>query len=132
MIEGKVSRNRQATVNIEVADVQGRFQVLEAVFDSDFTGYLTLTADTIQQLELPPVGHRKSELANGELPDFEAFLATLSWHGLRRDALVLKSDSTQLLGMALIWGSRVTLDAMTGGNVAIEALEPASQSPQAA
>ena len=56
----------------------------------------------------------------------------MSWHGSRRDALVLKSDSTQLLGMALIWGSRVTLDAMTGGNVTIEALEPASQSPQAA
>ena len=47
MIEGKVSRNRQATVNIEVADVQGHFQVLEAVFDSGFTGYLTLTAHTI-------------------------------------------------------------------------------------
>ena len=38
--------------------------------------------------------------------------------------LVLESDSVPLLGMTLLWGSRVTLDASTGGEVAIEELPP--------
>ena len=34
-------------------------------------------------------------------------------------------DSDPLLGMALLWGSRVTLDALNDGEVAIEELSPA-------
>ena len=48
----------------------------------------------------------------------------MSWHGRLSDALVLKSDSAPLLGMTLLWGSRVTVDALTDGQVTIEELEP--------
>ena len=57
---------------------------------------------------------------------FDAYLAAKSWHGSLRDALVLQSDSTPLLGMTLLWGSRVTLDAVTSGEVTIDELEPST------
>ena len=79
----------------------------------------------MEQLGLPSVDQRTFELANGEMFEFEAYLAEVSWHGCLRDALVLKSDSAPLLGMTLLWGSRITVDALTDGEVTIKGLEPA-------
>jgi hypothetical protein len=42
------------------------------------------------------------------------------------DAVVLRSDSEPLLGMALLWGSRVTLDAIEQGEVSIRELQAGS------
>ena len=124
MIKGKVRGNQQALVTIDVIDGEGRPQPLEAILDTGFTGYLTLPTGSIQQLGLRSVGQRSFELANGELFEFEAYLAAVSWHGRISDALVLKSDSAPLLGMTLLWGSRVTADALTDGEVTIEELAP--------
>ncbi len=124
MIKGKVSGNQQALVTIDVIDGEGRPRPLEAILDTGFTGYLTLPTGSIQQLGLRSVGQRSFELANGELFEFEAYLAAVSWHGRISDVLVLKSDSAPLLGMTLLWGSRVTVDALTDGEVTIEELAP--------
>ena len=126
MIKGKISGDQQALVTVDIIDGEGRPQPLEAILDTGFTGYLTLPTESIQQLGLPSVGQRTFELANGELFEFEAHLAAVSWHGRLKDALVLKSDSAPLLGMTLLWGSRVTLDALNDGEVVIEDMARAS------
>ena len=125
MIRGKVTGDQQALVTVDIMDGDDLLQPIEVILDTGFTGYLTLPTDSIQELGLPSVGRRTFELANGELFEFEAYLAAVSWHGRLSDALVLKSDSAPLLGMTLLWGSRVTVDALTDGQVTIEELEPA-------
>ncbi len=125
MIRGKVSGDQQALVVIDIMDGDSRFQPVEVILDTGFTGYLTLPTESIQELGLPSVGRRTFELANGELFEFEAYLAAVSWHGRLVDALVLKSDSAPLLGMTLLWGSRVTVDALADGEVTIEELKSA-------
>ena len=125
MIKGKVSGDLQALVIVDIMGGEGRPQSLEAILDTGFTGYLTLPTESIQQLGLRSVGQRIFELANGDLFEFEAYLAAVSWHGSLTDALVLKSDSIPLIGMTLLWGSRVTVDALTDGEVTIEELAPA-------
>ncbi len=124
MIKGRVDGNQQALVTIDIIDGEGSIQSIEAILDTGFTGYLTLPTDSIQRLGIPSVGQRTFELANGELFEFEAFLAAVTWHGRLRDVLVLKSDSAPLLGMTLLWGSRVTVDAFFDGEVKIEELPP--------
>lgn len=124
MISGEVSGDQQALVTIEITDAEGSPRPVEVILDIGFTGYLTLPAETIRQLGLSSVGGRTFELANGELFEFEAYVAAVSWHGRLTDTLVLRSDSAPLLGMTLLWGSRVTLDAVAQGEVRIEALEP--------
>ena len=94
------------------------------VLDTGFTGYLTLPADSIRLLGLQPVGQRTFELANGELSEFEVYLGSVSWHGRPTDVLVLQSDGVPLLGMTLLWGSRITVDALIGGAVEVEELAP--------
>lgn len=124
MIRGKVTGDQQALVTVDIMDGDDLLQPIEVILDTGFTGYLTLPTDSIQELGLPSVGRRTFELANGELFEFEAYLAAVSWHGRLSDALVLKSDSAPLLGMTLLWGRRVTVDALTDGRVTIEELEP--------
>ena len=123
MIRGTVTGEQQALVSVDIVDSNGLLQPIEVILDTGFTGYLTLPTDSIQELGLPSVGRRTFELANGELFEFEAFLAAVSWHGRLRDALVLQSNSAPLLGMTLLWGSRVTVDALADGQVTIEELQ---------
>ena len=124
MIKGRVDGNQQALVTIDIIDGEGSIQSIEAILDTGFTGYLTLPTDSIQRLGIRSVGQRTFELANGQLFEFEAFLAAVTWHGRLRDVLVLKTDSAPLLGMTLLWGSRVTIDAFIDGEVKIEELPP--------
>ena len=124
MINGKVSSNQRALITIEIFDSEDRLQSMEAILDTGFTGYLTLPQESIRQLGLRSVGQRTFELANGDLFDFQVYLGSVSWHDRPNDVLVLESDSVPLLGMTLLWGSRVTLDASTGGEVTIEELAP--------
>lgn len=126
MIRGRVSGDQQALIAVDIIDGDGRPQPVEVVLDTGFTGYLTLRPRTISDLGLPSVGQRTFELANGELFDFQVFLGSVSWHSRTSDVLVLQSDSVPLLGMALVWGSRVTMDALDDGEVTIEELQPAS------
>lgn len=123
MIRGEVSEDQQVWVTVEISDAEGRPRPVEVILDTGFTGYLALPAETIGQLGLASVGRRTFELANGELFEFEAYLAAVSWHDNLSDALVLRSDGDPLLGMALLWGSRVTLNAVAKGEVGIEDLE---------
>ncbi|MDE0122546.1 MAG: aspartyl protease family protein [bacterium] len=126
MIRGRVSGDQQALIVVDIMDGYGRLQPVEVVLDTGFTGYLTLSPRTISDLGLPSVGQRTFELANGELFDFQVYLGSVSWHSRISDVLVLQSDSAPLLGMALIWGSRVTMDAYSDAEVTIEELQPAS------
>ena len=119
-----VTGEQQALVVVDIVDGEDLLQPIEVILDTGFTDYLTLPSDSIQELGLPSVGRRTFELANGELFEFDAHLATVEWHGRLSDALVLKSDSAPLLGMTLFWGSRVTVDALADGQVTIEELEP--------
>ena len=105
-------------------DVEGRPSPIELVLDTGFSGSLSLPADVVDRLGLRWVGQRTFELANGELFDFDVYLTVVRWHGFPTDAIVLKSDSAPLLGMTLLWGSRVTLEASHGGEVTIEEVEP--------
>ena len=106
-------------------DGEGRPRSVQVVLDTGFIGYLTLPPESIRQLGLPSVGQRTFELANGELFEFQVYLGSVSWHGRPSDVLVLQSDSVPLLGVTLLWGSRVTMDALNDGEVTIEELRPA-------
>ena len=125
MIRGRVSGNQQALIAIDIMDGEGQPRSLEVVLDTGFTGYLTLPSESIRRLGLSSVGQRTFELANGELFDFQVYIGSVSWHGRPSDVLVLQSDSVPLLGMTLLWGSRVCVAALNDGEVTIEELSPA-------
>ena len=118
MIEGTVrerQRSLKAQIDIDIINNRGYPQCLRVTLDTGFTGHLALPLNLIQKLGLQHTGPRPLELANGEISDFEEYLAQVSWHGHLSDVYVLETNSAPLLGMALLKGSRVTADVLTGG-----------------
>ena len=123
MIAGSVNHHLEASLPVDIIVHGDAIQTVATVVDTGFSGELVLQEDIIRRLGLNPIGRRTFELANGELFDFDTYLATISWHGDRRLARVLQSEGEQLVGMSLLRGSRVTIDVWDGGEVTVVKVE---------
>ena len=113
-------------VSITVANITERHRTLtlSAVVDTAFTGYLTLPLDSIRELGLVLRGTQPPVLANGTVGQFSVYAGMVTWNGQERLTIIFESDSDPLIGMAMLWGSRLTVDAQEGGDVVIEGLPP--------
>jgi predicted aspartyl protease len=80
----------------------------------------------ISLLQLPFLGHRRAALADGSIVRLDVFLATVFWHGKLQTIAVTQAEGTPLVGMALLQGSRLTIDVIDGGDVMADEL---SQTP---
>ena len=113
----------EARVNIDIAGSNRDFRSIEVVVDTGFTGFLTLPESVIDEIGLDTFGQRPAILANGELRMFDIYGAVIRWQGQERVAIVHESDGKSLLGMALLTGNRIIVDAREAGDVSIESLE---------
>ncbi len=109
-------------VSITVANITepNRTITVSATVDTAFTAYLTLPGASIRELELAQRGEQEAELASGDVGSFAVYPGLAHWHGQSRLTPILESDSEPLLGMAMLWGSRLIVDAWEGGDVIIE------------
>lgn len=133
MISGKVHPVRDVTVitgkprvNLTVSNILDpeRTLAITAVVDTGNTVHLTLQSDHIRQLALPLWTERRAALADGSVGRFPVYVGAILWDGQNRIIPIFESDSEPLLGMAMLWGSRLVIDAWEDGDVAIEAVQP--------
>jgi len=122
MITGRVTPDREAVIGIEVAGPSDRSHRIEAVIDTGYNGHLTLPSQLIGTLHLAFAGHRRGMLADGSDLLLDVYLATVIWHGKPREVLVSQAEGAALVGMSLLRGSRLKMDVVDGGHVAIEEL----------
>jgi clan AA aspartic protease len=122
MITGVVTANREAVIYILVRGSRGQEVQVEAVIDTGFTGFLTLPVGLITDLALPFAGTTQATLGDGSEVHMDAFEATILWDHQERSVVVLAAEGGALVGMAMLSGYRVTLEAEDGGSVIIEAL----------
>ena len=111
-------------MEVEVSNTNGDGTLLtvSVTVDTGFSGHLTLPTHIIHELGLVPRGTQRAELADGTITELEVY-PTFAWlDGRPRIVTTLESDSAPLLGMALMWGSRLTVDARQGGEVLINEL----------
>ena len=124
MIVGEVMRNTdgglEPWVVLSVMDAYGEPQQFEVIVDTGFTGWLMLPESDIRRLRLAHAGHRYSTTASGNVERFEFYRTWVSWRGQLYWVEVFESIDQPLLGMELLEGSRVTMDAWEGGDVIIE------------
>lgn len=115
---------------MEIFGLGRRKETIEAVIDTGFNGYLTLPGHLINRLELQMAGNRRATLGDGNAVVLDAYFAKVSWQRGEKEVLVLQADGGPLVGMSLLYGSRVVLEAMDDGVVTIEPLSnQASLSP---
>ena len=122
MIAGTVTDDREAVVRVEVQGVGVPSQRVEAVLDTGFTEFIALPPEEIASLGLPWVGMQRMILADGSVRAVAVHDAVVRWHGARVAVQVIETGGGALVGMALLQGSRVTLDVVVDGAVTIEPL----------
>ena len=122
MINGNVTANREAVIELDVIGSNQKREKVEAVIDTGFNGYPTLPRHLSSDLELPLAGNRRATLGDGNVVVLDVYLAKTSWHGREREVLVLQSGSVPLVGMSLLYGNRLILDVINEGDVVIELL----------
>ena len=122
MITGFVTPNREAVIRLLVRADNNREEMIAAVIDTGFNGFLTLPMSLISSLALPFAGTTPTTLGLGSEVRIDVFETTVLWDNHERHVTVLATQGDALIGMAMLFGYRMTLDVEDGGAVVIEAL----------
>ena len=125
MIRGRVTENKAVLIACGILDNNGSRWPLEAFLDTGFTGDLALPIAAIRRLGLPPLGERIFTIGGGGRATLNAYSGTLDWHERQLDVVVIQSDGAPLIGMGLLWGSQIIVNAIEGGSVIVEEINPA-------
>lgn len=120
MITGQVTANREAVIELEIVSQNQQIERVEAVIDTGFNGYLTLPSDLVNRLNLQLAGNRRATLGDGNTVVMDVYLAKVIWHGQEREVIVLQAEGGPLIGMSLLYGNRVILTIVNGGDVTID------------
>ena len=122
MISGAVNDNLEATIYLVVRGAGGREQEIEAVIDTGFNGFLTLSPALVRQLGLPHIGQSRVLLATGREELLDLYEVTLLWDGQWRTVETDAADTDALVGMSLLYRYSIYVEAVAGGQVVIDAL----------
>jgi clan AA aspartic protease len=122
MMNGVVNLRREATLSLVVGNENKQQQVIDAVIDTGFTGFLSLPSEIITALELPWNASDIATLGDGSETLFDLYTAMVIWDGQYREIYIAESETDPLVGMSLLYGYRLQIDTIEGGRVTIEEL----------
>ncbi|NJL82516.1 MAG: clan AA aspartic protease [Chloroflexaceae bacterium] len=123
MMQGFVNQSCEAIIRVAVGSANSPTQMVEALIDTGFTGFLSLPLSTITALGLPWHFRDVGTLGDGSEVIFEMYKATVIWDGQIQVIDVAASEAEPLVGMSLLYGFKVQIEAVEGGTVTIEALK---------
>ena len=121
MMQGRVNQSCEATLAIAVKNDQAT-QMVTAVIDTGYSGFLTLPSDTIKTLMLSWQGRDVATLGDGTFCTFDVYVGLVIWDGQYREIYINESETVPLIGMQLLQGYEVPIQAIAGGLITIEAL----------
>ncbi len=122
MMHGIVNQNREATIRLVVGDANKQKQVIDAVIDTGFTGFLTLPLTIITSLNLELYSREEGTLGDGSLCIFDVYPGFVIWDGEFKRIDINAAETIPLIGMSLLHGYRIQLDAIVNGRVTIQSL----------
>ena len=95
---------------------------VDFAIDTGFTEEMTLPPDIIDELNLPTYRQLMLTMADGTVYDGRTYVGRLRWHGRTRSIEVISVDADPLIGMRLLAGSNLSIDAEPDGAVTITEL----------
>jgi clan AA aspartic protease len=122
MMQGRVNQSCEAMLSIAVRN-NATIQMIDAVIDTGFSGFLTLPSDAISTLKLSWEGRDVATLGDGTSCTFEVYLGYVIWDGQYREVYINESETVPLIGMRLLRGYDLRIQTIEGGIVTIEALK---------
>jgi clan AA aspartic protease len=121
VISGTVNADLEAILRLQVLGPGDRAVQIDAVIDTGFNGYLTLSTYLIETLKLPWIYRQEGELGDGSTHAFDVHVGTVLWNGTPRIVEVELADTVPLLGMAMLQSQNLNIDVVNGGSVSITA-----------
>jgi clan AA aspartic protease len=122
MMHGIVNRNCEATIRLVVGNTSSQRQTIDALIDTGFTGFLTLPLSVITIINLRLYRREAGTLGDGSTCIFDVYRGLVIWDGEFREVDINASEADPLVGMSLLYGYRIQLDAIEGGTVTIQLL----------
>lgn len=123
MITGRVSADgSEAVIPLSLRDRYDRQVEIEAVIDTGFTGHLTLPLDVVDSLDLPMRGSGEVMLTDGTISTLPIYRVEVLWYARSRSVPAYAAPGGALLGMDMLRGSELRVEAVGGGNVTIKPL----------
>lgn len=119
MMFGRVNQRREAILKLVIIGNENKKIAVDAVIDTGFNGDLILPIETVLELGLIPQGYQKATLGDGTISQFRVYAATVIWDGERRLVEVNSATTGILIGMGLLEGHKLEVDATPNGNVSI-------------
>ncbi len=126
MMHGIVDQNCEATIRLVVGNADSQKQMIDAVIDTGFTGFLTLPSSVLTSLNLQAYRREAGILGDGSTCIFDVYRGLIIWDGESRPIDINASETAPLVGMSLLYGYRMQLDAVEGGMVTIQSLSSLS------
>ncbi|MCY7272792.1 MAG: clan AA aspartic protease [Phormidesmis sp. CAN_BIN44] len=123
MMFGAVNNNCEAIIKVAVGRIGSPKVTVDAVIDTGFTSFLSLPLSMITDLGLPWHYRDVGTLGDGSEVVFEIYKAAVIWNGQNQIVDVAASEADPLVGMGLLYGFKLQIEAVEGGLVTIEALK---------
>ena len=121
MIAGVVNAAYEPVVTLALQGPSGRTREIEAVVDTGFTGFLTVTPALVTELGLEFRNIGRATLADGREVSFPSYGVDVLWDGQRRHIEADAADTTPLVGMRLLDGHSLYMEVQDGGRIVIQA-----------
>jgi clan AA aspartic protease len=120
MMQGRVNQNCEMLAI--VIRNNAITQLVDTVINTGVSGFLTLPADIISALGLSWEGRDFATLGDGTACTFDVYLGLVIWDGQYREVYINESETIPLIGMKLLRGYDLQIQAIEGGLVIIKEL----------
>ena len=117
----------EPVINLVVQGPAGETREIDAVIDTGFTGFLTVTPALAGELGLDFLGMGLATLADGSEVTFPYYVVAVLWDGQPRRIEADAADTTPLVGMRLLARHSLNVEVEIGGRVLIQAIGQQSQ-----
>ena len=122
MMHGLVNINGDAVIRLVLENDAQQTQVVDAVIDTGYTGFLSLPSHLIESLNLPWIGNGEAALGDGRTTVFEIYSALVIWDEHYRLIPVNRVETEPVVGMGLLAGYALQIEVAQHGIVTIEAI----------
>jgi len=114
----------ESSVRLTIQNVNGGTERIAFVIDTGATGSMVLPQEIIDRLNLPlaEVEYVQVTQADGTTDRYSVYIAHVLWHDRLKEFEVVAFGTVPLVGMGLLQGSNLSIDAAPGGLVTITEL----------
>jgi len=102
MMQGVVNHRGEATMPLVVSNTNRQTQLINAVIDTGYTGFLSLPREIIVTLNLSWTGIDRGTLGDGSEVIFQVYAASIIWDGQYQNIPVNEAETDPLVGMSLL------------------------------